>query len=843
MSFFKVNVASKMNEKTLPESVGLQYGESKTDVVLNPLFHRLQMVQSNLVFQPEMKQVDVSLFLGSEDVLLLVELLEDFVPSTFFPAYGIRSAALFLAHENILRFAIYYSDDFLITRLAEKFFGFIYDETRHDFLRFVYNCKENGEESAYVMGVFFRKQAEMASKLDPSAQGLLLSAFSEIVPADISIFRHFFMQGIECTRLEQYKSHWVLDDRICFTLGNVFSEDEWKLEIRNGNPHLEIALHLIQPSFSRGVSSATSFLHLLLSLRRGFEEETVMRHISGAIQCAVDLNFFDLVFEWFHLIETHGVSLYSIAVVLLEKGIENSNLRITRFASEKLRNIPVLESVDGDYCRLISRAIVWNTSIEVFEALFPLPQEIMIPSFGRHLGSAIAEGRKDIALSLFKKHADRNQKYMFQEVDSVYEVQPYVLTLAIKKGWVEFVRALLKDGAVVNLIHFEESFKNIEILEILYESQVNPIQQFGSTLLASAAMSGHLDAVLFLESKGMKYSLTDFVHFQPSCSSYVEEQPASQMDLPLILHVENFPRDTTFLGELALRGHADVLIHFLEQEEYLSDRLLEEVWSHAFFRSRYMQSDKVIEIMQHLHSKNSAYFPLKPIKDFVANLSLDILEMLLNTFGDLFIAVAPSDSITSLRRSLLVKRLLSMPPDLIPSCDSLQKPRNSINTQADLLDGLDVSLLPNDALFTALKDKRYHDCDRLFKETAQITFVDKGGQNLLHIAASVREIERISFILDNFEQFEALVNQPDNYGNTCLHYAVQHQVTDFIQFLIMNNADIHQKNIRGKSPLQLAISKPEIYKLLVSSDSFKLTRRRENDEMSEYPSSRKRLKK
>ena len=306
----------------------------------------------------------------------------------------------------------------------------------------------------------------------------------------------------------------------------------------------------------------------------------------------------------------------------------------------------------------------------------------------------------------------------------------------------------------------------------------------------------------------------------------------------------DLPSDKSLLGEIASRGYFEILVHFLEQEEHLSDRMLEEVWSNVLLNSYRIETDKRIKMVQYLCSRYSSYFPGDAIRASLSSISFEILDMLFKTFNDSLLALDPLHILLSFNRAQLVRDLLTMRPDLINSCDSSGKTLFSIKTKVNWLNGLafDSSLLPRDALFTALSDKRYHDCVRLSEETGQFTFVHENGQNLLHIAALVENIKMIGFILENFGLLQSLVNHADYKGNTCLHYAVENQNSAFVSFLLENNANMRQKNIIGKSPLQLAMNDQAMYGLFVSFESFKMTRKRESDEMSEKSSPLKRQK-
>ena len=852
LTFFKMNLASKANEENSPELVKLQYGEATTDFVESSHFLALQYVKSSLSFTPEMKTIDVSSFLGLEDVLLLDDLLDEFVPSTSFPANPADyndSTALFQAHENILRFALYSADHYLMTRLAEKFFGFIHPETRDDFLRLVFNCKENDEDSAYVFRMLFLKQAEMVSTLSSIEQGLFLSTFSGLVPADIDIFKLFSLNAVKCFRLEEHESEWTIDGNE-FILGNGCSQDDWKLEIKEGNRHLEIALLLIQPDFSRDASNASSFFQVLSSFRRGFKAATVKQHISNAIRCACEMDLLDLIVEWLDIIKSQKFSLYSMLIELLKIGIEKNNLEFTSFASDRLNNEPIPRISEEIYDPILC-AIDGNTSIEVFEALFPFALKLWMRTGTNHLEAAIKSGRSDIALLLLEKGADPNQQCTAPSKLTHWihtrNAEPFVLTLAIKMGLFDVVEGLLLCGATVHQMDFEASFGNIEMLDFLYESRGDIFQSLGHALLESAALSGHLDTVLFLESKGMKYSLCSSALPAPSQPSNVGVSLGFGSSFLGLCHqitrnIDPVPSNNILLGKLASKGSAEILIHFLDQEDDLSQQMLEEIWSNALFNCYRFQTGKCSDIIKYLNSR-SDYFPRYAIKNSLASIPSEILELLFDIFSNSFLALSPLHDLLSLNRGELVNNFLQKRLDLIHSLDSSGRSLFSIKTQPDWLYDLDYEFnLPSDALFTALSDQRYKDCDRLSKETSQYTYIDEDGRNLLHVAASVKNIKGISFILDNFEHFESLVNQPDNSGDTCLHYAVQKRNAALVSFLIENNADIHQKNIFLKSPLQLAIKDREIYQLFINSDSFKLKRKRENDEMSENPNPTKRQK-
>nr|XP_006823757.1 PREDICTED: uncharacterized protein LOC102810406 [Saccoglossus kowalevskii] len=86
----------------------------------------------------------------------------------------------------------------------------------------------------------------------------------------------------------------------------------------------------------------------------------------------------------------------------------------------------------------------------------------------------------------------------------------------------------------------------------------------------------------------------------------------------------------------------------------------------------------------------------------------------------------------------------------------------------------------------------------------------------LHWAASYANIEMLKFLLDN----KASVNVSNSDGATPLHDAVQRGDVDIVDILVKNKANCHAKankgTFAGKTPLDCAIDKKEIYQILSS---------------------------
>ena len=793
----------------------LLYGVSDMNFVQHPVFHKLQLVKSRMDIQPQHNRIDVSEFLGRDDILGLVDLLmDDSVPSNVFPVEEVQVYHQLQNYENILRFATFYADELLISRMAERFFGMINSETKSDFLRLVYNCKGGDEDSAMVLRVFFCKQAEIVSKLSPEEQGLFLSTFSGLVPANVEIFKLFNLrafQSVKCIRLEVDESEWKING-LKFILGNGFVPDTWTLESQDGNAHLEIALHLIQPDFDPKVSDASSFLQFLSAAREGLKEEACMQHITAAIQFALDFGFFDLVFEWFNMLEAQNILSYSMSVSLLERGIKDNNLEITIFACKKLNDMRARKDLSRKRFDPISNAIQENCSIEVFEALFPLAEDtVTIPINPKKVGSkshlqrAIESERSDIALTLLEKGADPKQ-VCGEEPEGyplrlpVKKVAKPILMLAIEKDMVEVVRELLLRGADVNSIDLKNLPRKLPILEVLLQYVKNYSETLLDKLMESAALDGNLDVVLFLESKGAKCSLSNIISFKPSGGVFTSRTPIAK--------------------ELTKRGNSNVLIHFLEKETDLTENQFEDIWS-SFLLSRDRSSHvQRIEIMNYLRQRNEEYFPRLLIEKHLRRMAFGTLQWLLDTFGESLLALSPLHSLLELKCVDLVREILRMRPDLILTGKSTGQPLISQSTSLDWFYDLDFdsTSLPNDAIYIALRDSRFKDFQRLCKEGVSWDSVDDSGKTVLHLVASIEDIETLSFIRENLA-IESLVNEVDSEGNTCLHYAVQNETAShalvsgdqnekvsFISFLVLKVADVYQKNIYGQSPLKLALN-------------------------------------
>lgn len=107
------------------------------------------------------------------------------------------------------------------------------------------------------------------------------------------------------------------------------------------------------------------------------------------------------------------------------------------------------------------------------------------------------------------------------------------------------------------------------------------------------------------------------------------------------------------------------------------------------------------------------------------------------------------------------------------------------------------------ALFSAVRASQFHIAEYLVSKGALLESKLFSGETLLMAAASGSNYELVKFFVDKGLE----VNATDKYGNTVVHYLVQHNPANgpkIIDFLVNKGANHNQKNFRGQSPLMLA---------------------------------------
>ena len=642
--------------------MSLQYGDSEHDIVTDPLFQGLQIVQSNLRFEPEKTTINVSQHNFTRDeVLLMVDVLGEFEPSKVFPAQHDNPVAFVQAHRSILLFAFYTSDLDLMKRLAEKFFGFFNPETRESILGLLYNWKESDEDSALFLSILFRVQGAIASNLSSKEQGVFLETFSGLMTADVEIFKKFSLSSVLCIDIHSDTSIWHIEGSKV-VLGNSFNSTDWDIEFIEGNRHLEIAFLLNRLNNTHRDSFPVKFLRSLESIRYGFKTgRNPERLASNVIDFAVDRNMLKFIVDIFGLFESNNISLFPIAVNMLRKGLEKNNLEITLFALEKINNEPMANNFHKYYFDPISTAIENNSNIEVFEALFLSADTMGTRSRvdTSHLQQAIERKRGDIALSLLKKGANPNGA-------SNGHVGPpkTILKLAIEQQLVEVVRELLQRGATVCQSCFFACKGNTEILNLLFEYEENISPLTVDYLLQGATQRRNLDEVLFLESKGLKFSLRGYLP---------DRLPLGGLSIEPSLF--DFFKDYVNLK---------IFYHLMKQEESLTDEIVDTIWFIIFIAEE-SDLDTCFEVIEHLRSRNEEYFPRNSIMSSLPQISSPMLEWLLNTFEEKLLSLFPLHSLLLLDRGQEVQKVLKKRPELIYSRDLAGNTLLSIDTQIDWL--------------------------------------------------------------------------------------------------------------------------------------------------------------
>jgi len=98
--------------------------------------------------------------------------------------------------------------------------------------------------------------------------------------------------------------------------------------------------------------------------------------------------------------------------------------------------------------------------------------------------------------------------------------------------------------------------------------------------------------------------------------------------------------------------------------------------------------------------------------------------------------------------------------------------------------------------------------DRKYEKNILLSqIIGKTGMTALHFAVDTQNIDMINFLLEN----GADINDPRKLlNNTPLHIAVEKELTDIVDLLLKKDANKELKNSNGKTPLDLATEKKNI---------------------------------
>uniref|UniRef100_A0A336N0B5 CSON009862 protein n=1 Tax=Culicoides sonorensis TaxID=179676 RepID=A0A336N0B5_CULSO len=99
-----------------------------------------------------------------------------------------------------------------------------------------------------------------------------------------------------------------------------------------------------------------------------------------------------------------------------------------------------------------------------------------------------------------------------------------------------------------------------------------------------------------------------------------------------------------------------------------------------------------------------------------------------------------------------------------------------------------------------------NDCINILKylikeEIIPINLTNKDGKTLLHIAASLGNLEIVEFLINN----KAEKNANDVIGKTPLHHAIKNESEEVFSYLIKEKVDVNAKDNKGRTPLFSAI--------------------------------------
>lgn len=86
---------------------------------------------------------------------------------------------------------------------------------------------------------------------------------------------------------------------------------------------------------------------------------------------------------------------------------------------------------------------------------------------------------------------------------------------------------------------------------------------------------------------------------------------------------------------------------------------------------------------------------------------------------------------------------------------------------------------------------------------------DNYGSTVLHIAAAEGAMEECKKLLAH-PHAKILVTEPDNHGDSPLHYAASRAQIDAIQLLIDSGCDVNAKNVKNATPLHYAAKVNEL---------------------------------
>ena len=90
---------------------------------------------------------------------------------------------------------------------------------------------------------------------------------------------------------------------------------------------------------------------------------------------------------------------------------------------------------------------------------------------------------------------------------------------------------------------------------------------------------------------------------------------------------------------------------------------------------------------------------------------------------------------------------------------------------------------------------------QLVKTGADVNCTDKGGDTCAHIASLSGSVTCLRYVCQHLPH---LLNLQNNYGETCLHYAVCHHHLPSVRMLLEPYVDFRVRNKEGRTALDVA---------------------------------------
>ncbi|XP_037029495.1 ankyrin-1-like [Bradysia coprophila] len=92
----------------------------------------------------------------------------------------------------------------------------------------------------------------------------------------------------------------------------------------------------------------------------------------------------------------------------------------------------------------------------------------------------------------------------------------------------------------------------------------------------------------------------------------------------------------------------------------------------------------------------------------------------------------------------------------------------------------------------------------LLEKGASVKATDRDGRSILHAAANYGRTDIVEWLIQNHHPIDEIINKPDNYGNTPLHYAIRGSHYELTKILLINRSEVNAMNNDFEFPMHLA---------------------------------------